>query len=81
MTWWSEWRAVYFELMTLATASPWEAPPGGRVYTDGDHTFYEDDIKGNFDEVEEQLWAFRNGLSDLWITITIKSRRNYKKRK
>lgn len=73
MTWWAEWRSVYFELMTLSTAAPWDPPKGHkhRVYSDGDHSFYEKDIAGNFNQVEEALWAFRNGLSDIVYTIEI----------
>ncbi len=75
MTRWSEWRAVYFELMTLSTAAPWDTPKGKRrVYTDGDHSFREDEIAGNFDEVEEALWAYRNGLSDIGFTVEVKKR-------
>lgn len=63
MTWWSEWRNLYFELMTLSTAAPWDPPKGHahRVYSDGSRSFREKDIAGNFDCVEEQLWAIRNG--------------------
>lgn len=64
MTWWSEWREVYFTLMTLACPlNQWEEPSGcKRIYSDGNRSFYEKDIAGNFDEVEEALWALRNGL-------------------
>ena len=64
MTWWSEWRDVYFQLMTLATSAPWDPPKGHkyRVYSDGTRSFRERDIAGNFDEVEEALWALRHGL-------------------
>lgn len=58
--WWSEWRNLYFELMTLTTAAPWDAPGGPRIYSDGDISFTADEIGGNFDEIEEQLWAIRN---------------------
>lgn len=65
MTWWSEWREVYFHLMTLSTAAPWDPPKGHRhrVYSDGTFSFHESELKGNFDEVEEQLFAVRNGLA------------------
>lgn len=59
--------------MTLTTAAPWDTKKGPRVYSDGNFTFREKDIKGNFNEVEEQLWAFRNGLSDIVFEINIRS--------
>lgn len=64
MTWWAEWREVYFNLMTLACPlNQWEEPSGyKRIYSDGNFSFRESEIKGNFDEVEEQLWALRNRL-------------------
>ena len=62
----------YFNLSTLGTSAPWDTPKGKkRVYSDGDHSFYEKDIKGNFDELEESLWAYRNGLTDLAYIIEI----------
>ncbi len=76
MTWLGQYRDWYFQLMTLSTAAPWDTPKGKkRVYTDGDHSFYEKDIKGNFDCLEEQLWAFRNGLTDIAFTITIRTQK------
>ncbi len=61
--------------MTLATAAPWDPPKGHkhRVYSDGTHSFRDKDIAGNFDEVEEQLWAFRNGLADIGFVIKIEA--------
>lgn len=81
--WWSEYRDWYFNLLTLGTSAPWDTPKGKRrVYTDGDHSFYEKDIAGNFDCVEEQLWAFRHGLSNVVYEIKITRKaalRNLKK--
>jgi len=63
MTWLSDYRSLYFELMTLSTSAPWDTPKGKkRVYSDGTLSFYEADIKGQFDEVEEQLYFHRRGL-------------------
>lgn len=64
-TWWSEWREVYFQLMTLSTSAPWDPPAGHRhrVYSDGTLSFHESELAGNFDEVEEQLWAIRRDLA------------------
>jgi hypothetical protein len=61
--WWSAYRDWYFNLSTLGTSAPWDTPKGKRrVYTDGDHSFYEKDIAGHYDEIEEQLYAERRGL-------------------
>lgn len=84
MAWWSEWRAVYFELMTLSTTAPWDPPKGHkhRVYGDGNFEFHESEIAGHFDEVEEQLWAFRHGLSNVVFELKITrkaARRNLRK--
>lgn len=71
-TWWSEWRDVYFNLMTLSTPAPWDLPAGAPcVFSSSSEglSFYESDLKGNFDEAEEQLWAIRRGLSDRPIPL------------
>ena len=70
MTWWSEWREVYFQLSTLGTPD-WEKPEAQRKYNSGDFTFTHREIDGHDDEIEEQLWAFRRGLTDIafWIEI------------
>ena len=62
--WWAEYREWYFELATLATSAPWDPPKGHkqRIYSDGTFSFREDDIGGQFDYLEEQLWAERRGL-------------------
>lgn len=71
--WWSAYRDWYFALSTLATSAPWDPPKGHRhrVYSDGDFSFHESEIAGNFDELEEALWAFRRGLSDVVFEMTI----------
>lgn len=65
MTWWSEYRDCCFHLSTLTTTAPWDLPKGHKhkIYSDGDRSFREKDIAGNFDEVEEQLWAVRRNLA------------------
>jgi hypothetical protein len=36
MTWWESYREVYFQLMTLSTAMPWDLPKGKRrIYSSG----------------------------------------------
>jgi len=60
--WWSLHRDWFFTLATLGTASPWDKPKGWAIYTSGKFSFYESEIDGNFDEVEEQLYAIRNRL-------------------
>ncbi len=74
--WWSEYRDAWFQLTTLGTAADWNPPKHHkhRIYTDGTHSFREKDIAGNFDEVEEQLWAYRNGLTDIVFTIEVVTR-------
>lgn len=74
MTWWRIGLDTGLNLMTLTTSAPWDLPGShkNRIYSDGDRSFHERDIAGNFDEVEEALWAFRNGLTDLSYIITIK---------
>lgn len=59
--------------MTLSTSAPRGTPKGhkNRIYSDGDRSFRERDIAGNFDEVEEALWAFRNGLTDISYVLKI----------
>ena len=70
--WWSEWRDLYFELATLGTSSPWDIPKGGkRIYSDGNFSFTEKEIGGQYDYLEEQLWSFRNGLSDISLHIEV----------
>lgn len=63
--WWSTYRYWYFALSTLGTGAPWDPPKGHghRIYSDGTRSFREKDIAGNFDEVEEALWAIRCGLA------------------
>ncbi len=74
--WWAQWRDVYFQLMTLACGIDMlDAPSHLRVYTDGDHSFMDSDIKGEFECVEEQLWAFRNGLTDIAFTLCVSAPR------
>lgn len=64
MTWWSEWRVLYFELSTLGTAAAWDTPiEAHRIYSDGSRSFHEKEIGGQFDELEEQLWAIRHNLA------------------
>jgi len=61
--WWVQWREVYFQLSTLATPAPWDEPRGNRrICSDGTFSFHESEIAGNFDEIEESLFAVRNGL-------------------
>ena len=70
--WWAVYRDWYFSLSTLGTSAPWDTPKGKRrVYTDGTFSFHESEIAGNFDEIEEALFAFRNGLSDVVFEMTI----------
>lgn len=74
--WWAQWREVYFKLSTLSCAlDQIDAPAHKRIYGSGDFEFLESEIAGHYDEIEEQLWAFRNGLSDIAFTIEIKLRR------
>lgn len=62
MTWWSEWREVYFELMKLACpVNEWEGKCD--IYTDGTHSFKKREVYSNGNEIEEQLWAIRQGLA------------------
>ncbi len=63
MTWWSEWRDVYFQLMSLSTEHGFHVPKGGRIWSAGKMAFLNKEIKGHFDELEEQLWAMRQGLA------------------
>lgn len=73
--WWSEYRNWYYNLSTLGCAMDQiDAPRHKRVYSDGDHSFRESDIAGNFDEIEEQLWAFRNGLSNVVYDLKLSPR-------
>ena len=80
--WWEEYREAWFKLTTLAAPLDWNPPKGhkARIYTDGDFAFHESQIKGEFGPVEEQLWAFRNGLSDIVFEITIPDKRSKKAR-
>ncbi len=78
MTWWRLGLNTGLNLMSLTTAATWDPPKGHkhRVYSDGTFSFRESEIAGNFDCVEEQLWAFRNGLSNIVFALTIKAPRN-----
>lgn len=62
--WWSTYRDWYFNLSTLGTAAPWNPPKGHahRIYASDNFEFHESEIDGHFDEIEEALFAFRNGL-------------------
>lgn len=61
--WWSLYRSWYFHLSTLGcSVDQLDAPAHKRVYSDGERSFLESEIKGHFDEVEEALFAVRNGL-------------------
>lgn len=75
--WWSLYRSWYFTLSTLGTAAPWDPPKGHahRIYASDDFEFHESEIEGHFDEIEEQLWAYRNGLSNIVFTITVRPKR------
>lgn len=66
--WWSDYRRAWFALTTLVT--PWRRR-GPKIYHSGDFRFRAKEIDGHFDEIEEQLWAFRNGLSNIMFTIKI----------
>lgn len=73
--WWSVHRWWFFSLSTLATSAPWDTPKGKkRVYSDGTFSFHESEIEGNFDELEEALWAFRHGLSNVVYDLTLSPR-------
>ncbi len=74
--WWAIYRDWYFTLSTLGTTAPWDTPKGKRrIYTDGTFSFHESEIAGNFDELEEALWAFHHGLSNIVYTIKINLRK------
>lgn len=63
MTWWSDWREVYWQLTTLGTPD-FDKPEKRRIYNSGPYSFYARDIDYHDDEIEEQLWAIRRGLAD-----------------
>lgn len=78
--WWSEYRHGCFALTTLSTPAPWDQKKGKPVvFSSGGFSFTMNEIKGHFDEVEEALWAFRNGLSNIVFEIKISPRRYRKK--
>lgn len=65
--------------MTLTTPAPWDLKKGEPVvFSSGGFSFRESEIKGHFDEIEEQLWAFRSGLSNVVYDLIL-SRRLSKK--
>lgn len=73
--WWRIGLDTGLALMTLGTSAPWDTPKGKpRVYRSDGFEFHESEIKGHYDEIEEALFAFRNGLSDVVFEIKISKR-------
>ena len=65
---------MYSQLTTIGTRTPFKS---GRIWESDNYRFADKDIRGHFDEVEEQMWAIRGGIGlQPNFVFTIELRKN-----